>query len=51
MTEIWKDIKDYEELGLHDSNITHVLKDRYKQTGGYTFKYLNEGEINNEPKL
>lgn len=39
------------QLGLHDSNITHVLKDRYKQTGGYTFKYLNEGEINNEPKL
>ena len=32
------------QLGLHDSNITHVLKGRYKQTGGYTFKYLNEGD-------
>ena len=27
------------QLGLHDSNITHVLKGRHKQTGGYTFKY------------
>lgn len=32
------------QLGLHDSNITSVLKGRYKQTGGYTFKYLNKGD-------
>jgi hypothetical protein len=28
------------QLGLNHSNITHVLKDRYKHTGGYTFKYI-----------
>lgn len=27
------------QLGLHTSNIAAVLKGRYKQTGGYTFKY------------
>ena len=27
------------QLGLHQSNITEVLQGRYKQTGGYTFKY------------
>lgn len=32
------------QLDLHDSNITSVLKGRYKQTGGYTFKYINEGD-------
>ena len=31
------------QLGLHQGSITKVLKGRYKQTGGYTFKYLNEG--------
>lgn len=31
------------QLGLDKSNIAKVLKGRYKQTGGYTFKYLNEG--------
>ena len=30
------------QLGLHDSNITNVLKGRRKQTGGYTFKYKEE---------
>lgn len=30
------------QLGLHRSNITSVLKDRLKQTGGYTFKYKEE---------
>lgn len=32
------------QLGLFQSNITKVLKGKYKQTGGYTFKYLNEGD-------
>ena len=27
------------QLGLSPGNITNVLKGRYKQTGGYTFKY------------
>lgn len=27
------------QLGLNQSSITSVLKGRYKQTGGYTFKY------------
>lgn len=27
------------QLGLNPSSITKVLKGRYKQTGGYTFKY------------
>ena len=27
------------QLGLHNQGITHVLKGRRKQTGGYTFKY------------
>lgn len=30
------------QLGLHQSHITSVLKGRYKQTGGYTFKYKEE---------
>lgn len=32
------------QLGLHQQNITEVLKGRYKQTVGSTFKYLNEGD-------
>ena len=32
------------QLGLHQAHITSVLKDRRKQTGGYTFKYINEGD-------
>lgn len=32
------------QLGLHKQNITSVLKGKRKQTGGYTFKYLNEGD-------
>lgn len=32
------------QLGLNHSNITSVLKGRYKQTGGYTFKYKEETE-------
>lgn len=31
------------QLGLNPSNITSVLKGNRKQTGGYKFKYLNEG--------
>lgn len=31
-------------LGLYSSNITRVLKGVSKQTGGYTFKYINEGD-------
>lgn len=27
------------QLGLDNSHIAKVLKGRYKQTGGYTFKY------------
>ena len=30
------------QLGLHQSNITSVLKGRLKQTSGYTFKYKEE---------
>ena len=30
------------QLGLTHGNITSVLKGRYKQTGGYTFKYKEE---------
>lgn len=30
------------QLGLYQSNITAALKGRYKQTGGYTFKYKEE---------
>lgn len=30
------------QLGLHQPSITHVLKGRRKQTGGYTFKYKEE---------
>ena len=30
------------QLGLTHGNITSVLKGRYKQTGGYTFKYKDE---------
>lgn len=32
------------QLGLNQSHITSVLKGGYKQTGGYTFKYINKGE-------
>ena len=32
------------QLGLHQQNITSVLKGRLNHTGGYTFKYLNEGD-------
>ncbi len=31
------------QLGLQASHITDVLKGRRKQTGGFTFKYLNKG--------
>lgn len=31
------------QLNLNRGNITSVLKGRRNQTGGYTFKYLNEG--------
>lgn len=34
------------QLGLHASSIRKVLKGIYKQTGGYTFKYLNKGDNN-----
>lgn len=30
------------QLGLNRGNITNALKGRYKQTGGYTFKYKEE---------
>ena len=30
------------QLGLTHGNITSVIKGRYKQTGGYTFKYKEE---------
>lgn len=30
------------QLGLHQQNITSVLKGRLNQTGGYTFKYKEE---------
>ena len=32
------------KLEIQAPNITHVLKGRLKQTGGYTFKYLNKGD-------
>lgn len=32
------------QLGLDSSHITHVLQNKRKQTGGYTFKYINEGD-------
>ena len=32
------------QLGLTHGNITSVLKGRYKQTGGYTFKYKEESK-------
>lgn len=32
------------QLGLDPSNIAKVLKGRYKQTSGYTFKYKEETE-------
>ena len=31
------------QLDLHQQHITSVLKGKRRQTGGYTFKYLNEG--------
>lgn len=34
------------ELGLNTGNIASALKGRNKQTGGYTFKYLNKGDNN-----
>lgn len=40
--ELWKDIEGYE--GLYQvSNLGRI-----KSCKGYTFKYLNEGNINNE---
>lgn len=30
------------QIGLNQSNITKVLKGKYKTTGGYTFKYKEE---------
>ena len=38
-TEFYGSSECARQLGLHQSNITEVLKGRYKQTGGYTFKY------------
>ena len=32
------------QLELQPSNISAVLKEILKQTGGYTFKYINEGD-------
>lgn len=32
------------QLGLSQGNITSVLKGKRKQTGGFTFKYLNKGD-------
>lgn len=32
------------QLGLHYQNITSVLKDRRKQTGGYTFQYKGDNK-------
>ena len=39
------------QLGLQAPSITSVLKGRLTQTGGYTFKYINEGDNKHEPKL
>lgn len=51
MKELWKDIKEYEgiyqviNLGrVKRVETDMVLKGRLTQTGGYTFKYLNEGD-------
>lgn len=33
------------ELGVYQSNITHVLTGYYKQTGGYRFEYLDKDEF------
>lgn len=46
MEEIWKDVEGYEGLyqvsnfgRVKRVNTGRILKGRYKQTGGYTFKY------------
>ena len=33
------------QLGVHQSNIRHVLSGFYKQTGGYRFEYVDKEEI------
>lgn len=33
------------ELGVYQSNISHVLSGYYKQTGGYKFEYLDKDEF------
>lgn len=39
----FKSIKEAaQQLNLHHSNITTVLKGRYKRTGNYTFKYAED---------
>lgn len=43
-TEFYGSNECARQVGLSQGNITSVLKGRYKQTGGYTFKYLNEGD-------
>lgn len=41
-TEFYGSSECARQLGLHQSSITEVLKGRYKQTGGYIFKYKEE---------
>lgn len=43
-TEFYGSRECARELGLNNGNITSALKGRNKQTGGYTFKYLNKGD-------
>lgn len=39
------------QLGLQHPSITAALKGRLTQTGGYTFKYMNEGDNKHGAKL
>lgn len=43
-TEFYGTSECSRQLDLHQQNITSVLKGTRRQTGGYTFKYLNEGD-------
>ena len=43
-TEFYGSRECARELGLNNGNITSALKGRNKQTGGFTFKYLNKGD-------
>ena len=36
------------ELGVYGPNINHVLSGHYRQTGGYTFEYLDKDEFDAE---